>query len=486
MTHEALGDLVEELAEFSEETEWIEFKENQAEPDQIGENISAISNSAALLGKTRGYIVWGIQDISHALVGTKFRPASKKKGNDLLEPWLTNKLHPAPDFRFHTGEVHGKQVVILEIPPAERVPVRFATDEYIRIGSSTRKLRDYPEKARQLWQVLGRTAFEIGTALERVPSEDVLKLFKFEPYFQLTNQAIPESRDGIISRFVEERLIVPALGQRYNVTNLGAITFGRDIKQFGLGRKVVRVIRYKGTDRVDTSAREVSGRNGYGTSFEQLIEYVNSILPTNEHLGKALRTQHPLYPEIAIRELIANALVHQDFTLPGTGPTIEIFSDRVEITNPGVPLIRPDRFVDAPPQSRNEALASLMRRLGICEERGSGIDKVLTLVEAFQLPAPEFLVTDSHTRVVLYAPRPLSALGKEERIRACYWHAALLYASGGRKMTNTSLRERFKIPKDQYYVASRIIADAVASGNIKPFDPDSVSKKHAKYVPYWA
>jgi predicted HTH transcriptional regulator len=213
---------------------------------------------------------------------------------------------------------------------------------------------------------------------------------------------------------------------------------------------------------------------------------VNAVLPKNEHIGKALRTTQPLYPEIAVRELIANALVHQDFTLSGTGPTIEIFSDRIEITNPGVPLIRPDRFVDAPPQSRNEALASLMRRLGICEERGSGIDKVLTLVEAFQLPAPEFLVTDSHTRVVLYAPRPLSALGKEERIRATYWHAALLYASGGRKMTNTSLRERFKIPKTQHYVATRIISEALTANLIKPFDPDSVSRKHAKYVPYWA
>jgi ATP-dependent DNA helicase RecG len=484
VTQEELEELVDELAEFSEETEWIEFKENQAEPDQIGENISAISNSAALLGKTRGYIVWGIQDISHEIVGTRFRPATKKKGNDLLEPWLINKLHPAPDFRFHTGEVHGKKVVVLEIPPAERVPVRFATDEYIRISSSTRKLRDYPEKARQLWQVLGRTAFETGIALERVPNEGVLQHFRFEPYFDLTGQPIPESRDGIISRFVDERFIVPTLGQRYNITNLGAITFGRDIHQFGLGRKVVRVIQYKGIDRVKT-VRETTGKNGYGTSFERLIDFVNSILPKNEHIERALRVTNALYPEIAIRELIANALVHQDFSLTGTGPTVEIFSDRVEITNPGVPLIKTDRFVDAPPQSRNEALASLMRRLGFCEERGSGIDKVLDMVEAYQLPAPEFLVTDSHTRVVLYAPKPLSSLGKDERVRACYWHAALLYATGGRTLTNSSVRGRFKLTKDQQYIATRIITDAVAAGAIKPFDPDSNSRKQAKYVPYW-
>jgi predicted HTH transcriptional regulator len=276
VTAAELADLVEDLADYSEETEWIEFKESQADPEQIGQNISAISNSAALLGKTRGYVVWGVQDISHEIVGTKFRPAAKKKGNEMLEPWLNRMLSPGLDLRFHTGEVNGKAVVVLEIPPAERVPVRFATEEYIRIGSSTRKLREYPEKARQLWQALGRTAFETGIALERLPANEVLRHFRFEPYFQLTDQAVPESREGIISRFVDERLIVPTLGQRYNITNLGAIMFGRDIQQFGLGRKVVRVILYKGTDRVET-AREVAGKNGYGTSFEQLIEFVVSV-----------------------------------------------------------------------------------------------------------------------------------------------------------------------------------------------------------------
>lgn len=485
MTDDALTALVEELADFTDETEWIEFKESQDSPEQIGENVCAISNSAALLGKPRGYVVWGIEDISHEIVGTKFRPATKKKGNELLEPWLSRSLSPGLDFRFHTGTVNGKPVVVLEVPPATTIPVRFSGEEYIRVGSSTRRLRDHPEKARELWNVLGRTPFETGIAIERVASEDVLRYFMFEPYFTLTNQPVPESREAIISRFVDEKFVVPVLGRRYNVTNLGAIAFGRDIERLGLGRKAIRVIIYKGSDRVET-VREVPGRNGYATSFERLIDFVNAYLPTNEHVGKALRTTQPLYPEIAIRELIANALVHQDFTLAGTGPTVEIFSDRVEITNPGVPLIKPDRFVDAPPQSRNEALASLMRRSGICEERGSGMDKVLSLVEAFQLPAPDIQVTEAHTRVVLFGPKPLSALGKEERIRACYWHAALLYASGGQKMTNTSLRERFKIRSDKHHVASRIIAETLAAGAIKPFDPGNRSRKHAKYVPYWA
>ena len=125
-----------------------------------------------------------------------------------------------------------------------------------------------------------------------------------------------------------------------------------------------------------------------------------------------------MYPELAVRELVANALIHQDFTITGAGPTVEIFADRMEITNPGRPLIDPLRFIDEPPRSRNEALASVMRRANICEERGSGIDKVISLVEAFQLPAPDFRVTDRSTIAVLLGPRDFSEMDRGDRIRA--------------------------------------------------------------------
>jgi predicted HTH transcriptional regulator len=93
-----------------------------------------------------------------------------------------------------------------------------------------------------------------------------------------------------------------------------------------------------------------------------------------------------------VRELVANALIHQDFSLSGAGPMVEIFDGRIEITNPGEPLVDTDRFLDSPPTSRNEGLASLMRRFRICEERGSGIDKVVAQLELYQLPPPVFEV----------------------------------------------------------------------------------------------
>jgi predicted HTH transcriptional regulator len=123
-----------------------------------------------------------------------------------------------------------------------------------------------------------------------------------------------------------------------------------------------------------------------------------------------------MFPELAVRELVANALIHQDLTIVGAGPTVEIFADRIEITNPGAPLVDVNRFIDSPPISRNEALASLMRRFGVCEERGSGIDKVVEQVEAYQLPAPLFEVTNDFPRTVLFAHQPLSRMDRDDRV----------------------------------------------------------------------
>jgi predicted HTH transcriptional regulator len=215
-----------------------------------------------------------------------------------------------------------------------------------------------------------------------------------------------------------------------------------------------------------------------------LIEFVNALLPRNEIIGKALRKEVPMYPEEAIRELVANALIHQDFSITGTGPMIEIFADRMEITNPGLPLINTQRFLDTPPRSRNEMLASFRRRVGICEERGTGVDKVVSQTEFYQLPAPIFETTGGATRAVLFAHKPLLDMDRADRSRACYLHACLRSVERD-LMTNASLRVRFGIEEKNSAIASRIIRDAMEDGLVKPFDP-AQGKKYAKYQPFWA
>ena len=229
--------------------------------------------------------------------------------------------------------------------------------------------------------------------------------------------------------------------------------------------------------------REQTGAKGYAIGFEGLVDWINSQLPANEEIGKALRKDTRMYPEIAIREIVANALIHQDFTELGF-PMIEIYSDRIEISNPGRPLIKPERFIDEY-VSRNEKLSDLMRRMGFCEEKGSGFDKVIFWNEFYQLPAINVLITDTRTKVVLYSYKSLNDTDRKDKIRACYQHACLKYVSN-EKMTNQSLRERFKIKEKNYSVASRIIRDTINEGLIKEDEPDNKSRKYASYIPFWA
>jgi ATP-dependent DNA helicase RecG len=163
---------------------------------------------------------------------------------------------------------------------------------------------------------------------------------------------------------------------------------------------------------------------------------------------------------------------------------VELFDSRVEITNSGTPLITPERFIDAPPRSRNESISAMMRRIGVCEERGSGWDKVGFEIELHQLPAPLIELPQNNTRVVLFSPKPLKDMDKEERVRAVYLHACLRHVTR-QHMTNSSLRERFSILPQNSAQASRLIAEAIEASLIAAYDPQA-GRKFMRYVPIWA
>ena len=480
---ELLG-ILTELRKLPRETEWVEFKHNNAEPEEIGEYLSALANAAALTGKVHAYLVWGIKNDTHEIVGTTFNPVTAKVGYEELESWLLRLLSPKINFRFSSFPADGKPVVLLEIGAAFRHPVQFKGAEFIRVGSYKKKLKNFPEKERELWRVFDRIPFEKEIAAENVTAEDALKLLDYPAYFDLLSLPLPESRDGILAALAADDMIVQGKGGKWNITNLGAVLFAKRLAEFRtLTRKAVRVVLYKGESRVET-VREQEGSKGYAAGFEGLIGSVTNLLPSNEVIGQALRKQVPMFPELAIRELVANAIIHQDFHLTGTAPMVEIFASRMEITNPGLPLVQTDRFLDSPPKSRNEALASFMRRIGVCEERGSGVDKVVFQTELYQLPAPLFETTEEHTRAVLFAHRDLKEMDKADRIRACYLHACLRYVQRD-SMTNTTLRERFGIDEKNSATASRLIKEALDAGLIVPYDANA-GRKYMKYLPWWA
>lgn len=485
MTENQLLALLDSLCALPQETEWVEFKENNEDPEEIGEYLSALSNSARLSDKDAGYLVWGVADGTHELVGTSFRPHRKKKGNQQLESWLANLLNPHINFQFHTLLHEEKAVVILEIQPCQSTPTRWKGTAFVRVGSDKKRLSEYVEKERLLWSLLSQSQYEKEVAASDLSVEDVLRLLDFSAYYDLTKQVLPKETRGIVEHLIQEKMVMRRTDGRLDITNFGAILFAKKLTDFDrLGRKAVRVIEYAGNNRV-ASGREYKSDSGYANGFEALVAYINSRLPANEHIGKAFRVDARMYPEIAVRELVANTIIHQDFSLVGDSPLVEIFTDRVEFTNGGKPLIEPLRFADEPPQSRNERLAGFLHRIHVCEERGSGVDKTLTAVELYQLPAPEFRVTQNHTVASLFSHKDFKEMSTQERVWACYWHTVLMYVSH-QQMTNTTLRRRFSIEDSNYPAASKVIQDALRDGVIKPYDAENQSRRHARYIPNWA
>jgi len=481
---EYLVGLVNELCKQPVETEWLEFKHNFVEAEEIGEYISALSNSAALIGKVKAYLVWGVDDISHGIIGTTFKPSQEKVGTEELENWLLRHLSPKINFRLYSCEVANKPVVLLEIAAATSHPVSFMQQEFIRVGSYKKKLKDLAEKERELWRVFDRVPFERGVAVERIADENVLTRLDYPAYFDLLGLPLPADRNAILEALASDELISRCEAGNWNITRLGAILFAKKLEDFpDLRRKAIRVIHYKGRSRIETFKEHVCNK-GYASGFEGLIDYIVSLVPSNEIIQQSLRKTMPMFPAIAIRELVANALIHQDFFVTGAGTMVEIFDDRMEITNPGMPLVDTRRFLDSPPKSRNEILASLMRRFGICEERGSGIDKVVSDVETFQLPAPAFEQPEGFTKAILFAHRPLSQMDKSDRVRACYLHACLKRVMGD-YLTNASLRERLGVEDKNKATVSRYIREAVEEGVIKPFEKDA-PRNLMKYLPFWA
>jgi len=474
-----LEKLLKNLIQLPNETETVEFKENRFNEEDIGKRISALSNSANLHDKKNAFLVFGIKDVTHSIVGTSFLPTKENIGNDQLEFWLSKMLNPRVDFRIHEFEYENKKIVILEIPPAINQPIKFSNIAYIRVGSATPKLIDYPEKESKIWNNINRKSFEKGIARENVTISDVLSLLDYAKYFSLTKQELPSETYQFAEKMAQHGLLKKVFDNCYDITNLGAILFAKNLKEFPtIKRKSVRVVLYKGNTR-ESRTKEQEGSYGYAISFESLLDYVNDKLPFNEEISKALRKEVKMYPEVAIREFVANALIHQDLSISGAGPMIEIFDNRIEITNTGEPLIDTDRFIDHPPRSRNEDMASFMRQIGVCEEGGTGIDRALINIALYQLPAPNFEKYDNFTKVTLYAHKRLKDMTLDDKVRACFQHCVLKYVENSR-MTNATLRERLGIGEKNYPAASAIIKATIGKKLIKE------SEKPKEYVPFWA
>lgn len=477
--------LVKELIKMDAEYPCVEFKHNNSDPQMIGEYISALSNTAAIENKSKAYVLWGIDNDTHEIVGTEFNYRTKKgEGNEDLEPWLRRLLSDNANFEFEDVRIDNKNVVILIIYKAIGKTVSFKKVEYIRVGSHKKKLKDNPGLEAKLWQKINNSRFEELPAAEDMSLSDVLNELDYVTYFDMSGTTVPAEGNQIAHYLLEDKIILNQDNGLYTITNLGALLFAKRLEKYpALDRKRIRVIQYEDDTRINILRQDTGGK-GYASGFDGIVKYIAGLLPAKDEIEAPLRKERTVYPIVAIRELIANALIHQDLSITGAGPTIEIFKSRIEITNPGTPLVNIDRIIDNPPRSRNEIMASLMRRLGICEELGTGWDRVATYCEAYLLPAPQIDIYEENTKVTVFGPVAYKNMTQETRLWTCYLHVCLKYVNQ-EKATNSTLRDRLGLASTAAASASRLINLAVEAELIKPLDPNT-APRYMSYIPFWA
>lgn len=390
----------------------------------------------------------------------------------------------------HAVDVYREaSLLFVRIPESPTKPVHIrgkALDEtFIRSGGTTRRASRQDvgnlllNSRTPRWEELHASVLASGA--------EIVSKLEFAPVLEALGRKPPTSDAELLEWAEAEDFIQSQGDDGYYITNLGAIAVSKHLADTPqLSRKAVRVLIYNGKDKSSIRLDREGGK-GYAIGFGGLLEFVMSHLPQSEVIEKALRQKRTLYPELALRELIANALIHQDFTISGAGPMIELFTDRIVISNPGslLPSKRLDRLIGTQPESRNEALARAFRRYKICEELGSGLIKAGEAAELYGLPPVKFEAGENFFRVTLFAPRTYAEMAPSERLEACYQHAVLRYLARDH-MTNKSLRERLKMPDKHRSMVSALLQQAVEAGLIKAADPDNKSKKFTEYLPFWA
>ncbi len=463
---------LEVLLQVRSENEHVEFKEakNNFHFEKLVDYCVALANERG------GRIVLGVTDrMPRRVVGTQAFEIPEKTCGGIFE-----RIHLKVTFE-EIAHPHGR-VLVFSVPSR---PIGQAIEYkgFYSMRAGGELVGMSPDQLKAIF-LEGQPEFIDRTARDSCSEEDLTALLDTASYFDLLERPYPSSRSEVVSTFAKKGFISKS-EKGYRITNLGALLFAKNVAVFSdLSRKAVRVIVYEGTTKSKVKGgKDTTFRKGYASGFNDLVDYIYDQLPASEEIRAALRTTSFAYPKKAIREIVGNAIVHQDLIETGTGVTVEVFDDRVEFTNPGLPILPVDRFIDEN-QSRNERFAMTLRALRICDERGHGIDEVVRHIEVFQLPPYVCRLGSRHTTVILSRYKLLRELTPDERNQAVYQHCCLRYVSN--KITNNeSIRERFGIEKQNSAQATRILNEAVAKGLIRLADPDA-AHKIKRYIPYWA
>ncbi|MBY0503980.1 MAG: putative DNA binding domain-containing protein [Bryobacteraceae bacterium] len=396
MTPAQLQSKLDELLRLPAETEWFEFKHNNDNPQEIGEYVSAISNGAALHGKRTGYLVWGIEDGTHSVLGTNFRPKQAKKGNENLESWLFRELSPRIDFTIHEFERNGAPIVIFAIQAANSTPVRFGGEAFIRVGSYKKKLKDFPEKERRLWQILSESPVDWSAQLVESATlgdlDDEAIAFARVQYRQKHPQQDAELDRWDDSTFLNK--VKVCVGGK--VTRAALLLLGKPESAHLLSpaqARITWVLRDEKKQEKDYQHFDLP----MILVGDKVLQKIRNLTVRHLPSGTLFPQEVTQYDPWVIRETLHNCIAHQDYTLAGRISVVET-PDTLLFTNLGsfIPgtveeMIRSD----APPEVyRNPFLAQAMVNLNMIDTIGSGIKRMFTRQRERSFPMPDYDLED--------------------------------------------------------------------------------------------
>jgi ATP-dependent DNA helicase RecG len=388
LTLQDLIHLLDTLRSQPKESEWIEFKVNNSDPDEIGENISALANSASLHHKTHSYIVFGIENGTHKVVGTDFKPRQTKIGNEELENWLLRQLNPRLDFVIYEFNYNSLSIVLLEIEAAKTAPVKFKNIAHIRVGSYTKKLGAFLEKERKLWKHKIDWSAQIceEATLNDLDAQAILKA-RIE-FKQKNPHLANEIGNWGELQFLNKAKI--AIGSK--ITHAAIILLGKSESEHFLSPAIARIswiLR-------DNTGRDIDYEH-FGIPFLINADRVFSKIRNLNYRYLPDNTLFPIeitqYDTWVIREALHNCIAHQDYDLHGKINVVET-PDELIFSNVGDFIPGTVETViqrDAPPDIyRNAFLTHAMENLNMINTIGSGIKTMFTKQRDRFFPLPDY------------------------------------------------------------------------------------------------
>ena len=437
--------------------------------DKLGMHCCAIANAGG------GCILLGITDKEREVVGTNSYPEPKE-----VEAAVADNLTPAIRVEIRAVEFRQKRVVVVRVPPrtSGRL-IRHKRTPYTRIGEQTREMQDN-EINRILTEPKTHWLYEV--CLPDQGAEEVMALLDVKSFYRMIDKPMPSDLSLVMQNLADECILVPKKAKRrFSISRMGVLLLAHSIKKCSpeMAEKRVRIIRFEGVSKSEI-AFSYDYDKGYASGFEDMLDMaVEQIAYQAEDMqGSAAE----IAPQLAIRELLANAIIHQDFER-NAQVILRIFSDEVELINPGASLVNSD-FMMQHSESRNIGLLGLMRKFGLAEHATSGVEKVVAAIEESKSSPPEFKFQDGFTDVKLYRNADYKTMSSSTRKTAGHQHCLLRHARKS-VMTNASLRERFGLNEDARKEIAQLLKELVEDQKIKPAPGRPGAKKSAGYIPYW-